>query len=101
LERSRHAPGACPECGSRPGDIAFILAIAPREPDKPYRPAYREPSWATPWFCGTCGRQCPAPIINVQAGDEDSPLVWQLISKPPAAVEVEGQWHQEAGNAHP
>jgi hypothetical protein len=85
LERSRRPAGACPQCGGRPGDIAYILAVAPRQLGEPSWPPHPEPSWATPWLCRACGRQCPAPLINVQAGDEDSPLVHQLIGQPPEA----------------
>jgi hypothetical protein len=37
----------------------------------------------------------------VQAGDEDSSLVHQLIEQPPQAGGTEDLCNQEAGRAHP
>jgi hypothetical protein len=69
--------------------VRYVLAIAPREAHEESRPPRLEPEWGTPWFCGTCGRRFPLPLITVQAGDEDSSLVEQLLSKPPPAAEHE------------
>jgi hypothetical protein len=107
LERSRNAPGACPDCGSPLAAVRCVLAIAPREPDTAPLPPRLEPAWGTPWWCGRCGRRFPVPLINVQAGEEDSPVVEQLLRPPPEAVkpvprrQVNPQSNPGAGHAHP
>jgi hypothetical protein len=84
--------------------VRYVLAVEPPESHAPAMPPRLEPEWRTPSFCGACGRRFPIPIVSVQDGDEDSPLVEQLLSTLPVAVKPNGcqeALNQDTTNAHP
>jgi hypothetical protein len=78
LDRSRRTPGHCPECDARPGDVRCMVVIAPPETEREYFPPRLETT-APPRFCSTRGQRFPIPILSVQHGDVDSPLIADLL----------------------
>jgi hypothetical protein len=91
-----------PGGGARPCNVSCVLFLVPREPGEPHRPPLLEAEplleaqGRTPWHCPTCSRRFPIPLVYIQQGDEESPLMDQLIRGGPQPRAIR---HRHAADA--